>query len=205
MIVSNKELHEGRILTITFIHWKAKNKVKYAWKVLSWIISVNSYTVQWRISWERFKVHMNGHVFTREHDDVIKWKHFPRYWPFVRGIHRSRWIPHTKASDAELRCFLWSAPDKRLSKRPWGWWFETPSWSLWRQCNENDDAPMAAKCGSSIRFIFQRCTFKHKKYKLHNHICTWIMQDDTLLALAREAEARRAGNRCSWYVVKTWD
>ena len=23
------------------------------------------------------------------HDDVIKWKHFPCYWPFVRGIHRS--------------------------------------------------------------------------------------------------------------------
>ena len=25
-----------------------------------------------------------------KHDDVIKWKHFPRYWPFVRGIHRSQ-------------------------------------------------------------------------------------------------------------------
>ena len=24
-----------------------------------------------------------------DHDDVIKWKHFPRYWLFVRGIHRS--------------------------------------------------------------------------------------------------------------------
>ena len=23
------------------------------------------------------------------HDDVIKSRHFPRYWPFVRGIHRS--------------------------------------------------------------------------------------------------------------------
>ena len=23
------------------------------------------------------------------HDDVIKWRHFLRYWPFVRGIHRS--------------------------------------------------------------------------------------------------------------------
>ena len=23
------------------------------------------------------------------HDDVTKWKHFPRYWPFVRGIHQS--------------------------------------------------------------------------------------------------------------------
>ena len=22
-------------------------------------------------------------------DDVIKWKHFPRYWPFVREIHQS--------------------------------------------------------------------------------------------------------------------
>ena len=28
-------------------------------------------------------MHMN-------HDDVIKLKHFPRYWPFVRGIHRSQ-------------------------------------------------------------------------------------------------------------------
>ena len=23
------------------------------------------------------------------HDDVIKWKHFPRYWPSVQEIHRS--------------------------------------------------------------------------------------------------------------------
>ena len=28
-------------------------------------------------------------MYTVGHDDVIKWKHFPRYWPFVRGIHRS--------------------------------------------------------------------------------------------------------------------
>ena len=33
------------------------------------------------------------HLFTKidvdwSHDDVIKWKHFPRSWPFVRGIHR---------------------------------------------------------------------------------------------------------------------
>ena len=25
--------------------------------------------------------------------------------------------------------------DKRLSKQWWGWWFETPSHPLWRQCN----------------------------------------------------------------------
>ena len=28
-------------------------------------------------------------LFGFYHDDVIKWKLFPRYWPFVRGIHRS--------------------------------------------------------------------------------------------------------------------
>ena len=43
-----------------------------------------------------------------------------------------RWIPHTKASDAELWCFLWLRLNKRLSKQSWGWWFETLSCPLWR-------------------------------------------------------------------------
>ena len=30
-----------------------------------------------------------AHGFPEFRDDVIKWKHFPRYWPFVRGIQRS--------------------------------------------------------------------------------------------------------------------
>ena len=29
------------------------------------------------------------HQFWLNHDDVIKWKHFPRNWSLVRGIHRS--------------------------------------------------------------------------------------------------------------------
>ena len=69
------------------------------------------------------------------HDDVIKWKHFPRNWHFVRGIHRSRWIPRTKASDAEFDVFFDLPLNKRLSKHSLGWWFETAPWSLWRQCN----------------------------------------------------------------------
>ena len=28
-------------------------------------------------------------TMSSDHYDVIKWKHFPRIWPFVRGIHRS--------------------------------------------------------------------------------------------------------------------
>ena len=41
-----------------------------------------------------------------------------------------RWISRTKASGAELWCFL------DVSKQSWGWWFETPSRSLWRHCDE---------------------------------------------------------------------
>ena len=42
-------------------------------------------------------------------DDVIKWKHFPCYWPFVRGIHRSpvnspSQMPVTRGFDVSLIC-----------------------------------------------------------------------------------------------------
>ena len=40
-----------------------------------------------------------------------KCKHFTRYWPFMRGIHRS-----PKASDAELWCYLWSAPEQTVEQ-----------------------------------------------------------------------------------------
>ena len=38
------------------------------------------------LRWLIIKHAQQGHVI---HDDVIKWKHFPCYWPFVWGIHRS--------------------------------------------------------------------------------------------------------------------
>ena len=41
------------------------------------------------------------------HDDVIKWKHIPRYWPFERGIHRS---PVNSQHKGQWR-FLSSAPE----------------------------------------------------------------------------------------------
>ena len=61
------------------------------------------------------------------HYNAIKWKHFPRYWLFVRGIHRS---PRSFDVFFDLRM------NKRLGKQPWGWWFETASCSLWRHCND---------------------------------------------------------------------
>ena len=47
-----------------------------------------------KIKWENS--HRKSFInFYFTHDDVIKWKHVPRYWPFVRGIHRSSvYSPH---------------------------------------------------------------------------------------------------------------
>ena len=76
------------------------------------------------------------------YDDVIKSKHFPRYWPFVRGIHRSpvnsphkgQWRgerPVTRSFDVFFDLRL----NKRLSKQSWGWWFEALRHPLWRHSN----------------------------------------------------------------------
>ena len=79
--------------------------------------SMFSFICAWPNGWAN---NMEHGTWTREvpccfswsHDDVIKWRHFTRYWLFAWGIHR--WIPLTKASDAQLWCFLWSAPQLTL-------------------------------------------------------------------------------------------
>ena len=45
---------------------------------------------------------------------------FPALWPVTRSFD----------------VFFDRGLNKRLSKQPWGWWFETPSCPLWRHRNE---------------------------------------------------------------------
>ena len=61
------------------------------------------------------------------HDDIIKWKHFPRCWPCVREIHRSPVnSPHKGQWRGALGALKFSLiyAWKKHSRR---WWFETPS------------------------------------------------------------------------------
>ena len=72
-------------------------------------------------------------------DGVIKWKYFPRYWPFVRGVHQSPVNSlHKGQWRGALMFSLICALDERLSKQSLGWWFETPWCPLWRHCNGYD-------------------------------------------------------------------
>ena len=62
------------------------------------------------------------------HDDVVKWKHIPRYWPFVRGIHqwlvnsphKVQWYGALSFFYVFLFCFL-SAHEQTVE-----WTIETP-------------------------------------------------------------------------------
>ena len=51
-----------------------------------------------------------------DHDDVIKWKHFRVTGPLWGEFTGPRWIPRTKASDAELWCFLWSVSEYKVEQ-----------------------------------------------------------------------------------------
>ena len=70
---------------------------------------------------------------------VIKWKYFPRYWPFVGVIHR--WpvnYPHKSQLRGAFMFFFYLLLNKRLSKQSFGWWFETPSCPLWPHSNDKN-------------------------------------------------------------------
>ena len=70
------------------------------------------------------------------HNDVIKWKHFPRYWPFVRGIHFVTGDLHSQRPvTRSFDVFFDLCLNKGLKEQSLGRWFETPSRSLWRHCN----------------------------------------------------------------------
>ena len=100
------------------------------------IVSIAMLNVQRRI-YGKLVIRMQWNLARKlsVHDDVIKWKHIPRNWPFVRGIHRSQWIPHTRPVTQSFDVFFDLRLNKRLSRQPWGWWSETPSSSLWRHRN----------------------------------------------------------------------
>ena len=61
---------------------------------------------------------------------------YPRYWPFVLGIHRSPVnSPAQRPVSRSFDIFFDLPLNKRLSKPSWGWWFETLSCPLWRHRN----------------------------------------------------------------------
>ena len=115
------------------------SKFNYGRGVLFWVnitskcILYHFARVIWSMCFKCYLVEYKGEFF---HDDYIKWKHIPRYWPFVRGIQllpenfphkgQRRGASMFSLVCAWTKCFAnnWDAGD-----------LETTSRSLWRHCN----------------------------------------------------------------------
>ena len=97
--------------------------IVFAWNILG---------LHWRVVTSKWKINVStGYLrlicisyapnqWNAFHNDIIKWKHFPRNWPFVQGIHRSPVNSLHKGQwhRALMFSFIW-ALNKRLSKRLW--------------------------------------------------------------------------------------
>ena len=87
----------------------------------SLICSLHIYNFQFYIRGNFDCKTTNTSVPPQSHDDVMKWKHFPRYWPFARGIHRPPVDSPHKGQWRGVWCFLWSAPEQTVEQN-----IETP-------------------------------------------------------------------------------
>ena len=66
------------------------------------------------------------------HDDIIKWKQFPRYWPFVRGIHR--WPVNSPHKGQWRRALMFYLICARIN----GWINNREAGGLGRHCAHYD-------------------------------------------------------------------
>ena len=99
--------------------------------------------IYWTASWLKFQTLLqcwwhDALKTTQSHDDDIKLKHFPRYSSFVREIHR--W-PVNSPQKGPVTWSFDMRVNKQLSKQSMRRWFETPSRSLWHQCNAQVEQP----------------------------------------------------------------
>ena len=97
-----------------------------------------------------------------------------------------RWIPHGKASNAELWClFLDVRLKKRLSLQSRCWWFETPWRSLWHHCNEEGFYHwlwlIISEASSYLNHVMSICNWK----ELMNNIQGDCMQNSYFFTLEK--------------------
>ena len=103
----------------------------------------NYNTTRWSSSWKSMMTSSNGNIFRATGPSCGE---FTGEFPTQRPVMRS------------FDVFFDLRLNKRLSKQPWAWWFETPSWSLWRHCNAN------------LIAASEECTFSNHDLTLINRL-----------------------------------
>ena len=84
----------GKYIRKIYLHYTEYNSRPSVSKGL-WYIIPRWYTLHCprdAVPWVKYiNCYNDRYVIATQHDDVIKWNHFPCYWPFIRGILRHRY------------------------------------------------------------------------------------------------------------------
>ena len=147
---------------ITKLYHSRGQFVWYMWRKMPvrWFDSYGAYQCQHIITWAP------GIII--DIHDVIKWKHFPRYWAFVRGIHRSPADSTYKAQWRGAMVFFWFV-NKRLSKLSRRRWFKTPSCSLRHRCNVSSKLFHYHHWYYRYRYHYNYCKYNYRHNYGHRH------------------------------------
>ena len=105
----------------------------YIFRSGQWLISPNQLSIRPLTNWSLATPHSSPmsecwHRWVTYYCDVMIWKHFPHYWPFVRRIHRSP----ANQTGLVMWCFGFHfiMLNRLLNKQYDDWRFETH----WRCC-----------------------------------------------------------------------
>ena len=121
MALDTRSKFQLEILTLNVI-----SGIVYFHKIISERSRIVSETTPWLLTHE-VQRYFTG---SENHDDVIKWKHFPVTGPLCGEFNGE--FPSQRPVAQIIDVFFDLRPMKRLGKRRW---FETPSRSLWRHYN----------------------------------------------------------------------
>ena len=137
-------------------------------------------------------------LWNNYHEDVIKWKHFQRYWPFVRGIHQPPMnSPH---KGQWRRAFMFSLIYGWLN----GWVNNREAGELKRRCAHYDVIVIGSK--------FQ-CHPRHRKISLftkyHPNDRIWCLSEMWTchclkIHLIRDIFSFKSANEVQWSFSKSW-
>ena len=143
-----------------------------------WILGIERY-LTWKLpsgcmpTWAMFLAHHTPPpppppLVIQGHDDVIKWKYFPHYWPFVWGIHRSPVnSPHKGQWRGTLTFFFICA---------WmnGWVNTREAGDLRRHRAHYDVTVMSKLALRPKSFLIETFQLEHPRLKIYENIIDYL-------------------------------
>ena len=125
-------MHEN-VLVSMLPTWQSNKTLARCYNIFS---SWDSQTCIGTALWSMYLQIRNGvYTMTTKVMNITWWRHQMETFSALLAIYAGN-SPVSGEFPAQMPVTFDLCLNKYLSERWWGWWFETPSCSLWRHCNE---------------------------------------------------------------------